>query len=79
LVIALHNDGTRVVRHVYRTDEDRQNIVLYEIIGGGHRWSWQPHRERLLGSTTTEISANDIVWEFFRTHVKRSSDKRQFE
>jgi polyhydroxybutyrate depolymerase len=76
---ALHGDGTSVVRYTYGTARDKQNIVLYKIIGGGHTWPGQPHRERLLGRTTTEISANDIMWEFFRTHVKRSLDKRQFE
>jgi polyhydroxybutyrate depolymerase len=74
-----NNDGTCVVRYVYRTKQDRQNIVLYKIIGGGHTWPGQPHREFLLGRTTTEISADDIMWEFFRAHVKGTSGKRQFE
>ncbi len=67
---ALHNDGTRVIRYTYRTGRDSQNIVLYKIIGGGHTWPGQPHARLLLGRTTTEISANDLLWEFFRTHVK---------
>jgi polyhydroxybutyrate depolymerase len=70
-----HDDGTRVVRYTYRTEPDKQNIVLYKIIGAGHTWPGQPHARLLLGRTTTEISANDIMWEFFRTHAKGASDR----
>ena len=71
----LHNDGTRAVRYTYRTGRDSQNIVLYKIIGGGHTWPGQPHARLLLGPTTTEISANDLMWEFFRFHVKGASNR----
>jgi polyhydroxybutyrate depolymerase len=71
----LHNDGTRVTRYTYRTRKDAQNIVLYKIIGAGHTWPGQPHARLLLGRTTTEISANDLMWEFFRAHVKGASDR----
>jgi polyhydroxybutyrate depolymerase len=72
---ALHHDGTRVTRYTYRMGRDNQNIVLYKIIGGGHTWPGQPHARLLLGRTTTEISANDLMWEFFRFHVKGASDR----
>jgi polyhydroxybutyrate depolymerase len=70
-----YDDGTRVVRYTYRAEQDKQNIVLYKIIGAGHTWPGQPHARLLLGRTTTEISANDIMWEFFRTHAKGTSDR----
>jgi polyhydroxybutyrate depolymerase len=72
---ALHNDGTRVLRYTYKTGGDSQNIVLYKIIGGGHTWPGQPHARLLLGRTTIEISANDLMWEFFRFHVKGFPDR----
>jgi polyhydroxybutyrate depolymerase len=72
---SLHNDGTRVIRYTYRTGRDSQNIVLYKIIGAGHTWPGQPHARLFLGRTTTEISANDLMWEFFRAHVKKASDR----
>ena len=73
---ALQNDGTRVIRYTYRAGRDSQNIVLYKIIGGGHAWPGQPHARLLLGPTTTEISANDLMWEFFRTHTRGSRTDR---
>jgi polyhydroxybutyrate depolymerase len=72
---SVHNDGTHVTRYTYRTERDSQNIVLYKIIGGGHTWPGQPHAWLLLGRTTTEISANDLMWEFFRAHLKGVSER----
>jgi len=44
--------------------------VVYEIDGGGHTW---PGREfgpelKVLGNSTHDISANDLIWEFFAKH-----------
>jgi polyhydroxybutyrate depolymerase len=74
---ALHHDGTRVTRYTYRMGRDDQNIVLYKIIGGGHTWPGQPHYRLLLGRTTTEISANDLMWGFFQLHVKGPADRQR--
>ena len=63
-------DGTRVVRYAYRAGSDSQSVVLYKIIGGGHTWPGNPGAPRALGRTTTEISANALMWKFFRAHTK---------
>jgi polyhydroxybutyrate depolymerase len=64
------DDGTRVVKYTYKTKQDPQNVVLYKIIGGGHSWPGRKLRERLLGTATMEISANEIMWQFFSAHPK---------
>lgn len=64
------DDGTKVVKYSYRTASDPENIVLYRIIGGGHTWPGRPRLERILGIATLEISANEKMWEFFKTHPK---------
>ncbi|MEW6533012.1 MAG: PHB depolymerase family esterase [Thermodesulfobacteriota bacterium] len=64
------DDGTRVVKYTYKTKQDPQNIVLYKIVGGGHSWPGRKLRERLLGTATLEISANEIMWQFFSAHPK---------
>jgi len=64
------DDGTRVVRHTYRTAKDEPLVVYYEIEGGGHTWpggNFQP--EVLLGKTSKEIVASELIWEFFRQHA----------
>lgn len=64
------DDGTHVVRHTYRTAKGEPLVVYYEIEGGGHTWpggNFQP--EVLLGKTSKEIVASELMWEFFRQHA----------
>ena len=42
-------------------------VVLIEIEGGGHTWPGQKPIVSLLGESTMDISANDLMWEFFRS------------
>jgi len=57
------NDGTSVVQHQI----PGCNAVLYQIVNGGHDW---PDGEvtpstTLLGTTTQNIDATQVQWEFF--------------
>ena len=61
-------DGTTVVRHAYEGCRGGAEVVLYEIRGGGHTWPGRPSAERLLGVTTQNVSANDVLWDFFARH-----------
>jgi polyhydroxybutyrate depolymerase len=70
-------DGTRIVRYTWKAQHEKNNVVLYKIIGGGHTWPGRPHMKLLLGTTTREISANDIMWKFFADHVKPSGKDRK--
>lgn len=71
------DDGMRVTRYTYATKADPQNIVLYKIEGGGHTWPGRPAKiERVLGPATRDISANDILWEFFKAHPKTAAGAR---
>jgi polyhydroxybutyrate depolymerase len=62
------NDGTTVERSVYGPGKEGAEVVLIEIAGGGHTWPGQEARLRLLGKSTQNISANDLMWEFFEKH-----------
>jgi polyhydroxybutyrate depolymerase len=64
------NDGTKVIRKTYGGGKENSQVVLIEIEGGGHTW---PGRETLpgfeiLGQSTQDISANDLMWKFFQKH-----------
>lgn len=64
------DDGTTVECRTYAPRMDGAEVLLYVITGGGHTW---PGRERALGQgpiglTSREISANDLMWEFFARH-----------
>ena len=48
-------------------------MQLYVVEGGGHTWpgstfELSPEVEEVIGLTTHEISANDLMWDFFVAH-----------
>jgi polyhydroxybutyrate depolymerase len=45
--------------------------VLVSIEGGGHTWPGRESRLKFLGKSTGNISANDIMWQFFQKHPKK--------
>jgi polyhydroxybutyrate depolymerase len=61
-------DGTRITRKTYGSGKDGAEVVLIEIEGGGHTWPGQIPRFKALGKSTKNISANDLMWEFFEKH-----------
>lgn len=67
------DDETTVRREVYSSERTGAEVVLYVIEGGGHTWPGRvPRASRFLGPSTRDISANDLMWEFFQRHPRRS-------
>jgi len=62
------DDGMRVTRKTWSGGKDGSEVVLIEIEGGGHTWPGRQPPFRFLGTFTKEISANDLMWEFFKRH-----------
>lgn len=62
------DDGTIVKQSRYDSGRDGAEVVLVVIEGGGHTWPGREPRMRALGVSTRDISANDMMWEFFRQH-----------
>ena len=61
-------DGMQVERYTYGGGREGSEIVLYKIIGGGHTWPGRQFLTGVLGPSTMDISANDIIWDFFVKH-----------
>ena len=61
-------DGTRVVRRTYGGGRGGSEVVLVTVHGGGHTWPGRPARSTALGRATGNVSANDLLWDFFRRH-----------
>jgi polyhydroxybutyrate depolymerase len=64
------DDGTKVIRKSYDNGKKDSEVVLLKIVGGGHTWpgrDFGPELE-ILGKSTKDISANDLMWEFFQKH-----------
>jgi polyhydroxybutyrate depolymerase len=62
------DDGTTVSQKIWGPGKDGAEVILYTITGGGHTWPGKPRMVGLLGKTTKDISANDLIWEFFEKH-----------
>jgi polyhydroxybutyrate depolymerase len=65
------DDGTRVQRKTYGPGKAGAEVVLVEIKGGGHTWPGRDPVVRFLGKSTKNVSANDLMWEFFKRHRMR--------
>ncbi|HMB06094.1 MAG TPA: PHB depolymerase family esterase [Isosphaeraceae bacterium] len=65
------DDGTTVQRKTYGPGRDGSEVILYAIEGGGHTWPGQEPPIPFLGKSTRDISANDLIWDFFQKHPMR--------
>lgn len=68
-------ERTRVsdeVRHLaYRDCDGDADVELYIVEGGGHTWPGDRVLEgarAIVGASTDDIVANDVMWEFFLAH-----------
>jgi polyhydroxybutyrate depolymerase len=62
------DDGTSVERKTYGPGKEGAEVILYVIHGGGHTWPGRKWPVPWLGTTTKDISASDLMWEFFKRH-----------
>ena len=62
------DDGTTVERRTWGPGTDGAEVVLYVVTGGGHTWPGRERPVKFLGKSTKDISANDLIWEFFEKH-----------
>jgi polyhydroxybutyrate depolymerase len=65
-------DGTRVRREVYGGGKDSTEVILYAIEGGGHTWpgGYQYLSTSIVGKTSKDIDANEVIWNFFKKHSR---------
>ncbi|MBI5379162.1 MAG: phospholipase [Nitrospirae bacterium] len=63
-------DGTRVRKENYGPCRNDSEIILYAVEGGGHTWpgGLQYFPERIVGKTSRDIDASEVIWRFFQQH-----------
>ena len=54
------------MRRDYGKGKDDSTVVLYIIEEGGHTWPGVTAGLAFLGVSTANISANEVMWEFFK-------------
>jgi polyhydroxybutyrate depolymerase len=67
-VLSKDGDETPVIRKTYGGGRDGAEVVLIVIEGGGHTWPGQQPPVGFIGKSAKNISANDLMWEFFQKH-----------
>jgi polyhydroxybutyrate depolymerase len=65
------NDGTTAQQKCYGPGKDEAEVILIEIENGGHTWPGEKSPISFIGKSTLDISANDLMWEFFQKHSMR--------
>jgi polyhydroxybutyrate depolymerase len=66
------NDHTWISKESYSNGSQNTEVTLYTIYNGGHTWpdGYQYLPESLVGRTSYDINANEVIWDFFSTHPK---------
>jgi polyhydroxybutyrate depolymerase len=67
-VISKERDELKVTRMTYSGGKDGAEVVLVVIEEGGHTWPGQQPPVGFIGKSTKDLSANDLMWEFFQKH-----------
>jgi polyhydroxybutyrate depolymerase len=61
-------DGTTATIKTYGGGKDGAEVVLVAIEGAGHTWPGREPLLKYLGKSTKIVSANEMMWEFFKKH-----------
>ena len=69
-VIDGKEDKLKVTRKEYGKSKAGADVILYTIEEGGHTWPGMTTAPPILGlgQSTKNISANEVMWEFFKKH-----------
>lgn len=67
-VISKEGDDMKVVRKTYAGGKNETEVVLVVLEEGGHTWPGRSAIVRFVGKSSRSISANDLIWDFFRRH-----------
>ncbi|VVB62294.1 Esterase PHB depolymerase [uncultured archaeon] len=60
------SESGKIIRRTYTNGENATEVVLYTTVGGGHCWPGNP-----MDNPDSEISATNLIWEFFEAHPKQ--------
>ena len=71
-LLSKSGDEMTVTRKTYAEGKDGTEVVLVVIEGGGHTWPGMRSPVKTLGKSALSISANDLMWEFFKKHPMAS-------
>jgi len=71
-IINLVVDGTYIEKQEFTGGNNGTEYIIYKVVSGGHTWpsGWQYASIALIGKTSYDINACEVIWNFFRKHSK---------
>lgn len=62
------NDGTTIKQRIYGGGRNGSEVVSYVVLNGGHTWpqGFQYLNELIIGKTSQDMNATEVVWDFFK-------------
>ena len=67
-VLSKDGDEMEAIRKTYGGGKDGSEVVLIVIEDGGHAWPGMTPPAGFMGKSAKNVSANDLMWEFFQKH-----------
>jgi len=69
---ATSSEGLETRREIYSGCEQNSSVELYTVVGGGHTWpgGGQYLPAFLVGKTSRDFDANEVIWKFFQAHTR---------
>jgi polyhydroxybutyrate depolymerase len=65
------SDGTTISFDSFAGGRNGTEVLFYTVHGGGHTWpgGQQYASERLVGRTSRDAAADELIWNFFNAHL----------
>jgi polyhydroxybutyrate depolymerase len=62
------NDGTTIKQRIYSGGTEGSEVVSYVVLNGGHTWpqGYQYLNELIIGKTSQDMNACEVIWSFFK-------------
>jgi polyhydroxybutyrate depolymerase len=72
LILDSSGDGTSAFKRTYERGARGTEVVDYIIDEGGHTWpgGWQYLPVFMVGKTSRNLNASEIIWAFFQRHSR---------
>ncbi len=64
-------DKTKAIKKIFSDGLNGSEVILYTIENGGHTWpgGLQYLSERIIGKSSKDINASEVIWKFFKSHI----------
>jgi polyhydroxybutyrate depolymerase len=70
-------DGCSVTKIAYTDSLGNEDVVFYQVTGGGHTWPGSAFDLPRAGNTNRDINASDVIWRFFKLQKRLPNEANE--